>query len=107
LPQIVREIGNADFDSEDDGDVEFEDQEFSTLVRGDMALAIQGCAKHLVQHHYAKSILETFLRREGCEIPIEIKVYGISLPENFLPLPTWETLKTVMRSSLQHKTTED
>src|SRR6202522_2036977 len=99
LPQTVGEIGNADLDPEEDQDV--------IMPGGDVALAIQGWAKLLVKHHHAKSILETFLRREGREIPIEIKVYGVSLPENRLPLPTWETLKTVMRSSLQHKTTEE
>src|SRR5271168_82679 len=99
LPQTVREIGNADLDPE-------EGQDF-IRPGGDVALAIQGWAKLFVQHHHAKSILETFLRREGREIPIEIKVYGVSVPENRLPLPTWETLKTVMRSSLQDKTAED
>src|ERR1700678_3665958 len=99
LPQTVGEIGNADLDPEEDQDV--------IMPGGDVALAIQGWAKLLVKHHHAKSILETFLRREGREIPIEIKVYGVSLPENRLPLPTWETLKTVMRSSLQDKTAED
>src|ERR1700678_4338171 len=99
LPQTVVEIGNADLDPE-------EDQDF-IMPGGDVALAIQGWAKLFVKHHHAKSILETFLRREGHEIPIEIKVYGVSLPEKRLPLPTWETLKTVMRSSLQDKTAED
>jgi hypothetical protein len=107
VPQTVGKIGNADLDLED-GDAESEkDQEPLLSHRGDLALAIQGCVKLFVQHHHAKTILESFFRHEGREFPIEIKVYGLSSPENLLPLPTWEALKTAMRSSLQDKTAED
>ena len=112
VPQTVREIGNADLDPKDGDDGEFETDEvpFPPLLGHEgIALAIQGWAKLFVQHHHAKRILEAFVRHEGREIPIDIKVYGVSIPEKSraLPLPTWETVKTVMRSSLSDKTAED
>jgi hypothetical protein len=73
----------------------------------EVIMAIQGWVKLFVQHLHAKSILEAFAKQRGREmIPIDIKVYGVSPSKNPLPLPTWEDLEKILRSSLQDETTE-
>ena len=72
------------------------------------AIAIQGWVKLFVQHLHAKRVLESFanLKHGQGEIPINVKVYGISSSKNSA-MPTLEVLKEVIRSSLPNETTEE
>lgn len=111
--QQYRKTGaeSDDPDSEDtanncDKDLEWDQDPFEIKPKEEIALAIQGWMKLFVQHLHAKSILEYFARHGGKEIPIEIKVYGVSPPKS-RPLPTWEELEETIRRSLQDKSTEE
>jgi hypothetical protein len=73
----------------------------------DVIMAIQGWVKLFVQHLHAKSILESFARRGTRDISIDIKVYGVGPSQNPLPLPSWEDLEKIIRSSLQNKKIEE
>ena len=87
------------------------DQDPFIISNGEeISLAIQGWVKLFIQHLHAKSILESFARRGGNEVPIELKIYGINSPENRLDrlqLPTWDALEIIIRSSLQNMTTDE
>jgi len=101
------ETGLGDTTNISEVDLERDQDPFVIEQNDEIIMAIQGWAKLFVQHLHAKNILETFARHGGEEIPIEIKVYGVSPPENPLPLPSWEDLNKVIASSLQDKTTEE
>ena len=111
VPKTVGESDGGDNqDSEDianncDEELERDQDPFAMFQDEEVSLAIQGWMKLFVQHLHAKSILETFARHGGKEI--DIKVYGLSPPENSLLLPTWEALKTIIRFSLQDKTIQE
>jgi hypothetical protein len=97
-------------DSEDrtnncDRDLEKDQDPFAVFHDGGITMAIQGWVKLFVQHLHAKNILESFARHGGREIPIEIKVYGVSSPMNH-PLPTVDNFDTVIRSSLKDVSAE-
>ena len=74
---------------------------FSITENEGAIMAIQGWVKLFVQHLHAKSILESFAKNGGRDIPIDIKVYGVSPPEQPLPYPTQADLESIIRSSLQ------
>jgi hypothetical protein len=110
VPLTVRESSNPD--SEDganncDMDLEIDQDPFEIAHQDQIIMAIQGWMKLFVQHLHAKGVLESFARNREKEIPIEIKVYGIKSPKKPLPLPTWEVLDGIIRSSLQDKTPEE
>ena len=71
-----------------------------------ISIAIQGWVKLFVQHFHAKRILESFAKNGGREIPIEIKVFGVTKSKKCLPYPDLDTLKTVLKSSLHDQDTE-
>jgi hypothetical protein len=109
--QQCRKTGAESDDSEDsanncDKDLEWDQNPFEINSMEEIALAVQGWMKLFVQHLHAKSTLEFFARRGGSEVPIEIKVYGVTPPKN-RPLPTWEELEETIKRSLQDKTAEE
>jgi hypothetical protein len=102
--------GNPDFGgtaSSREGSLERDQDPFQIFHKEEIIMAIQGWVKIFVQHLHSKSILESFARHGGKETPIEIKIYGLCLPEESLLLPTWDALMTVIRSSLQDKSVEE
>jgi hypothetical protein len=97
---------NAESDDSDTINLERDQDPFSINDEEDITMAILGWMKIFVQHLHAKNTLESFAKRGN--IPIEIKVYGVSQPASeSLLLPTWETLEKIMRSSLQDSSEPD
>ena len=97
--------------SEDTEDATNDQDPFHIIHQGsypfeEISIAIQGWVKLFIQHFHAKRILESFAKKEGMEIPIKIKVLGVNQPEKPLPMPTWEALTEVLRSSLHNQNTE-
>lgn len=93
---------NAESDDSDTINLERDQDPFSINDEEEITMAILGWMKIFVQHLHAKNTLESFAKRGLGNIPIEIKVYGVSQPASeSLLLPTWETLEKIMRSSLQ------
>lgn len=76
-------------------------------VPDDTVLIVEGWVKLFVQHFHAKHILESFVLRGRMDIPIEIKVYGISPPRKHLFMPDWETLLKIINSSLETSSLND
>lgn len=97
---------NAESDDSDTINLERDQDPFLINDEEEITMAILGWMKIFVQHLHAKNTLESFAKRGN--IPIEIKVYGVSQPASeSLLLPTWETLEKIMRSSLQDSSEPD
>jgi hypothetical protein len=92
-------------DTEDN--LERDQDPLNDMIPAEEIVTIQGWVKLFVQHLHAKGVLETFARHGGNKIPIEIKTYGLCLPENPLPMPTWETLTKIMKHSVRDKPTKE
>jgi hypothetical protein len=110
-PSLRERDGSGDPDFKDvtdnrEGGLEEDQDTFTTSDFEDVIAVVKGWMKLFVQHVHAKSVLESFIRHAG-DLPVEIKVYGVSPSKNPPLMPTWEILVEIIRSSLKDKTIEE
>jgi hypothetical protein len=101
LENLSESDGSGDPVSEGmEDNLEMDQEPWESMTKEQDIMAVQGWIKNFVQHLHAKSVLESYARHVGNRYPIEIKTYGLCFPTRPLPMPTWETVKEIIRSSL-------